>query len=129
MRYLMNPFFDDMFDDWNAISDSKFPPVDIYESENAYVLEAELPGYQEADLSLHVENHALHLSSKRRMEKHDAKSYLVKERAYVPFERTFSLPEHVNESAIKANFSNGLLTVEIPKVAPVQPKRIDVKLN
>lgn len=129
MRYLMNPFFDDMFDDWNAVSDSKFPPVDVYETSDNYILEAELPGYQESDLELHVENHTLHLSSKRRMPRHEQNSYLIKERAYVPFERTFSLPEHVDESAIKANFANGLLTIEMPKRVPVQPKRIDVKVN
>lgn len=125
MRYMMDPFFDD----WNAVSNTKFPPVDVYETSDAYVLEAELPGYQESDLELHVENHALHLASRRRMPKHEQVSYLVKERAYVPFERTFSLPEHVNESAITANFVNGLLIVQMPKAAPVQPKRIEVKVN
>ena len=129
MRYLMNPFFDDMFDDWNAVSDSKCPPVDVYETSDNYILEAELPGYQESDLELHVENHTLHLSSKRRMPRHEQNSYLIKERAYVAFERTFSLPEHVDESDIKANFVNGLLTIEMPKRVPVQPKRIDVKVN
>lgn len=130
MGYLMNPFFDDLFDntDWNAVSDEKFPPVDVYETKDSYVLEANLPGYEEKDLDLHVENHVLRLSSRRKMEK-DSRHFLVKERAFVPFERAFSLPENVKEEGIAANFTNGVLTVTMPKVAPVQPKRIDVKLS
>lgn len=128
--WMFDPFFDDdEYADWNAVSDTKFPPVNVYEDAKQYVLEAELPGYEQNDLQLHVEDHVLHLSSQKRMSKHDKRNYLMKERVFVPFERTFSLPDHVDESAIKADFSNGLLSVVMPKVQPEQPKRIDVKLN
>lgn len=136
MRYMItrsNPWFDPFFDDedcdWNAVSDVKFPPVDVWEDANQFVLEAELAGYQESDLDLHVDNHTLHLSSKRRMDKKDHAHYLLQERGWVPFERTFSLPENVDESAIKADFQNGVLSIRIPKIQPAQPKLISVRVN
>jgi spore coat protein M/HSP20 family protein len=94
----MDSLFDDVFDDWNSVS-VKFPPVDVYESPEAYVMQAELPGYEEKDIELNIDNHVLHFKSGKRTEENKHAAYLVRERYTKPFERSFILPENVNEEA------------------------------
>lgn len=136
MNYLMtrngeNTFdtlFNDMFRDW-GIRNSMVPSVDVYEDEKAFHVEAELAGYEEKDVNVHVEKHVLHISSEKKSERNENKKYIVSERSYAKFDRAFSLPESVDEDGIKAEFKNGILDVTLPKKPVEQPKRIQVKIN
>jgi HSP20 family molecular chaperone IbpA len=138
MNYLMttrnnavsdfDTFFDDMFGNW-GVKNSTIPSVDVFEDEKAYYLEAELPGYTVDDVNIHVEKHVLHISSEKVNEKKENKKFLVRERGYVKFDRSFTLPEGINEDQIEAEFNNGILTVTLPKTPIEQPKKIEVKIK
>ncbi len=129
--------FNNFWNDW-GIPSSKIPPVDIHETDDAYVLEAELPGYNEKDVNVSVEKHVLRISSVKeackdedeKEEKHSKdKNYLVRERCYQSFERSFTLPEGIDEDHITGEFKNGGLVLSMPKLPVEKPKKIDVKLK
>ena len=104
------------------------PAVDIYETENELVIKADLPDVNEHDLDVRVENNMLTITGERKFEeKVKEENYLRVERSYGSFSRSFSLPNTVNTEAIKAEYKNGVLTVELPKRAEAKPKQ--VKLN
>lgn len=130
---VVSPFdslFSNMLGDWGFAS-TKVPPVDITETDKAYILEAELPGYKQEDVKVNVEKHVLRLSSvkKETKEEKDCKKLLICERREQSFERAFSLPEDVDEDKIEGEFSHGILTVTLPKKEVVQPKSIAVKIK
>jgi len=130
---VVSPFdslFSNMLFDWGLTS-SKIPPVDITETDKAYIVEAELPGYKQEDVKVNIEKHVLRLSSSKQTpkEEKDGKKLLICERYAQSFERAFSLPEDVDEAAIEGEFANGVLTVTLPKKEVVQPKSIEVKIK
>jgi HSP20 family protein len=106
------------------------PAVDIYETENDLVLKADLPEVAEKDIDIRVENNMLTIRGERKLEesvKED--NYLRVERAYGSFSRSFSLPTTVDTESIKANYKNGVLTVEIPKRAESKPKQVKINVT
>ena len=129
--------FDSLFNSlWNnwGIPSTKTPSVDIWENEKAYMLEAELPGYSEKDVDVHIDKHVLKISSLCEAEKEvknakDDPNYLIRERSCRGFERSFTLPEGIDEDNIEGEFKNGVLTITMPKVPAKQPKKIDVKIK
>ena len=127
--YTSDPFnglFDDLFGSWSD-SGRRFPPVDLYETDRAYVIEMEVAGYGEDEVRLHVDRHVLEISSEGVKEAED-RSYLTHEIHTPAFRRSFSLPENVDEGAIEASYDNGMLVVTIPKKAEAQARRIEVKI-
>ena len=103
------------------------PPVDITEEKDRIVITAELPGFQENQIEIQSENGMLTLRGERKFEnEHDGKSYHRVERSYGQFVRTFSLPNNVDREKIKADFSNGLLRVELPKREDAKPRTIKI---
>jgi len=123
--------FNDLWSDWGT--SNKIPPVDVTETDKAYVIEAELAGYTQKEVEVNVDKHVLKLSSAKQSkpeEDNDKKSKsLVRERYYRAFERSFSLPEDIDEGAIEGEFSDGVLTITMPKKPEVQPKSIEVKIK
>jgi len=106
------------------------PPVDIYETENELVIKADLPEMNEKDLDVRVENNMLTLRGERKFEeKVKEDNYLRIERTYGSFSRSFSLPNTVNTEAIKAEYKNGVLRVELPKRAESKPKQVKVNVT
>lgn len=120
-------FFDDMFGNW-GVRNSTIPTVDVLEDAKAYYLEAELAGYAEKDVKVDLDNHVLHISSEKKRETDDRK-FLVRERNYVKFDRSFSLPENINEGGIEAQFKDGILTITLPKVPKEEPKHISINFK
>ena len=105
------------------------PAVDIYETENELVVKADLPDINEKDLDVRIENNTLTVRGERKFEKKvEEENYLRVERTYGSFSRSFSLPNTVNSEAIKAEYKNGVLTVELPKRAESKPKQIKVNV-
>lgn len=103
------------------------PSVDIYESENKLVLEAELPGMKREDFELSIENNVITLRGERRFEKKDeGDNYHRVERAYGSFTRSFNLPRTVSTEDIKAEFKNGVLSVALPKKEEAKARRIEI---
>jgi HSP20 family protein len=103
------------------------PSVDIYETENELVLKADLPEVSEKDIDIHVENNMLTVRGERKFEqKVKEENYLRIERSYGSFSRSFSLPNTVDNEAIKAEYKNGVLTVFMPKRAESKPKQVKI---
>jgi len=106
------------------------PAVDIYETENELVLKADLPDVNEKDLDVRVENNMLTIRGERKFEqKVKEENYLRIERTYGSFSRSFSLPNTVSTENIKAEYKNGVLTVEMPKRAESKPKQVKVNIT
>ena len=127
-------WFDSLFQDWvrptTAVS---APSVDIHETEDAYHLEAELPGLTEKDFTVDVEQNLLTISSekdssaKETTTEGERNGYVIRERQRGAFKRSFVLPRHVDTDQISAQFKDGLLTLVVPKAAQAQRKQITVK--
>ena len=106
------------------------PAVDIYETENELILKADLPDINEKDIDVRVENNMLMIRGERKFEqKVKEENYLRIERTYGSFSRSFSLPSTVNSEGIKAEYKNGVLTVEVPKRAEAKPKQVKVNVT
>jgi HSP20 family protein len=103
------------------------PPVDIYETDDAFVLKAELPGFSKEDVQIELHENRLTLRGERKRES-DAKEeqYHRIERAYGRFERTFWLPTTIDAEKIKASFKDGVLELRLPKSEAAKPKRIAI---
>jgi len=104
------------------------PVVDVRETDGAYILEMELPGYDEKSIDVHVDGFNLTIASKKETgeEKFDEKMgvYLIKERRLNPFSRSFKLPQNANPEVVDAAFKNGVLSLEIKKRAEAQKRAI-----
>ena len=106
------------------------PAVDIYETEHELVVKADLPDIDPKDLDIRVENNLLTIRGERKFEKKVAEdSYLRVERAYGSFSRSFSLANTVNSESIKADYQNGVLTLNVPKREEAKPKQIKVNVG
>ena len=104
------------------------PSMDVTETDKEIEITAELPGLEEKDVQVNVADNLLTIRGEKRAEREQKdKNYRLVERSYGSFERTLELPDGVNADAIKANISKGVLKVSIPKPAPAQAKKIDVK--
>lgn len=106
------------------------PVVDISENDGGYLIKAELPEVKKEDVKVTVEDGVLTIQGERRQEKEEkGKKYHRVERSYGSFVRSFTLPESVDESAVKAEYKDGVLNLHLPKSERVKPKAIDVKVG
>jgi HSP20 family protein len=106
------------------------PAVDIYETPNELVVKADLPDINEKEIDVRVENNLLTIRGERKFEKSvSEENYLRVERAYGSFNRSFSLPNTVNAEAIRADYSNGVLTVILPKRDESKPRQVKINVN
>lgn len=103
------------------------PAVDIRETDDAYMVNAELPGLTREDINITIENNVLKLTGERRFEKDVKEEEFHRiERAYGSFTRAFSLPSRVDPVGIEASSKDGILTVRVPKAAEARPRKIDI---
>ena len=109
------------------------PKVDVVQKKDSYVLSMDLPGKTDKDVKIELNHNVLTISSEKKNEK-DEKSekkeegkWLVKERSYQKFSRSFTLPEDVEAEKVSAEVKNGVLTVTMPRKALPEPKRIAIK--
>lgn len=106
------------------------PAVDIYETPESIVLQAELPGLGKDDIDIQVRDNILTLKGERRSEKEVKEgNYLRVERAYGGFQRAFTLPAAVQADKIRAVFKDGVLDVSIPKAEEAKPKQIKIEVK
>lgn len=106
------------------------PEIDVKENGKEMVLTAELPGMDEKDIELSVSDGVLTLKGEKKMEKREEKDdYRVMERRYGSFQRSFSLPDSVNQDAIKADFDKGVLKVTMPKKAEAKKAEKKIKIG
>ncbi|MGE5148794.1 MAG: Hsp20/alpha crystallin family protein [Rhodospirillaceae bacterium] len=104
------------------------PNVEVKENGKSYTVNVELPGLDEKDVKVTIEDDLLSIAGEKKVEHTDDKTHFS-ERSYGSFTRSFTLPADADRSAIAAKFTKGVLTLEIPKTAevPAQGKQIEVK--
>ena len=107
-----------------------YPPVDILESKDSYLIRAELPGMKKEDLHLELNDGTLTLSGERKFEETaNGDEYHRVERVSGKFTRSFYLSRTVKHDAIKATYRDGILEVHVPKAEEAKPKQITVSVN
>lgn len=106
------------------------PAVDISETDKEFLVKGELPGVKREDVTVELHNGVLTLSGERRYEKEDKdeKHHRI-ERAYGSFSRSFSVPDNVDEAAIRADFKDGVITVHLPKTDKKTPTGTKIPVN
>ncbi len=116
--------------DESLTASSFAPAVDVYEDEQKVTLKIEVPGIEEKDLDIRVENHTLTVHGERKFEKDEKEeNYRRVERQYGSFTRTFTLPQTVDSENVSANYDKGVLKVTLPKKAEAKPKQIKVNVG
>jgi len=107
-----------------------YPAVDIYETPENIVLQAELPGMNQEDITVEVRENALILKGERKREKEiREENYHRIERAYGTFQRAFTLPGTVQQDQVKAKYKDGILEIILPKKEEIKPKQIKVEVS
>lgn len=105
------------------------PPVDVYEDEQGIRLKMEVPGIEEKDIDVRLENNLLTVRGERKLESETKEeNYHRIERRYGNFTRSFTLPNTVNPEEVKASYSKGVLTIKLGKRAEARPKQIKVNV-
>src|SRR5215470_16565893 len=128
----MNRLFHDSFGgSEDALTTSNFAPaVDVYEDEHQVTLKIEVPGIDEKDIDVRVENNTLTVKGERKIEKEEKEeNYRRVERQYGSFTRTFTLPQTVDAENVTANYEKGVLKITLPKKAEAKPKQIKVNVG
>ena len=114
-----------------ALTTSTFaPPVDVYEDEHNITLKIEVPGIDEKDIDVRLENNTLTVHGERKFEKEEKEeNYRRVERQYGSFTRTFTLPNTVDAENVSANYDKGVLKVQLAKKSEAKPKQIKVNVG
>ena len=132
LRDAVNQLVEDSFlwpQDFHAfLNGTEIIPLDIYEEGNNIVVKAPLPGIKPEDLNIEVHENVLTISGEVKEEKErKEKDYHLRERGYGHFQRSVTLPEEVKVDQAEAEFSEGILTLTLPKTESAKKKKILVK--
>jgi HSP20 family protein len=106
------------------------PSADISETDTAYLIKAEIPGVNKEDVKVTIQDGMLTIQGERKMEKEEKdKKFHRIERSYGSFMRSFRVPDDADESAVKAEFKDGVLNVTLTKSAKAKPKAVNVSVS
>jgi HSP20 family protein len=103
--------------------------VDVRETDNEFLVSAEIPGLTRDDVEVTVENGVLSLTGEKQEEREEGgaeSGYRIVERRYGRFQRSFSLPRGVDAEKVEAKFSDGVLKITLPKIAAAKPRQIKI---
>jgi HSP20 family protein len=131
LREKMNRLFEDAVtsrgEEKDLVTSSWAPAVDIYEDENELVLTAEVPGIEEKDIEIKLEDNTLSIHGERKMEKETKEeNYHRLERAYGSFYRSFTLPNYIDQEKIQAQHENGVLKITMPKRPELKTRKVRI---
>ncbi|MGC2198002.1 MAG: Hsp20/alpha crystallin family protein [Terriglobales bacterium] len=114
-----------------ALTTTSFaPPVDIYEDEHTIALKMEVPGIDEKDIDVRIENNTITVHGERTIEKEEKEENFRRiERQYGSFTRSFTLPSSVDPGQVSANYDRGVLKITLAKKADAKPKQIKVNVG
>ena len=111
-----------------GIAPAPIPAADLYETEKEVVVELDVPGFEEKELSLEVIDHTLKVKGEHKVAKEEKeKTFYLHERVEKHFERRFTLPPEVDVEHVEAKFGRGVLVVHIPKIEEAKPRKIEIK--
>ncbi len=121
--------FKEMAPIWPGELPGEFAPAfEVKENAESYLFKADVPGVKEADIAVTVTGNRLTISGERNEEKEEkTETYYSSERKYGSFSRSYTLPEGADLEHIHADLKAGVLTIAVPKLAEIQPKKIAVK--
>ena len=103
------------------------PAADVYETDEEFVVELEVPGYEEKELGIEVFDHTVSVKGTRKVVKEEnEKSFHLHERLEREFERRFQLPPEADTRHIHATFDKGVLVLRTPKLAGSRPKKVEI---
>ena len=106
------------------------PAADVYEDEHSITVKIEVPGIEEKDIDVRIENNTLTVQGERKIEKEEKEeNYLRVERSYGSFARSFTLPNTVDASNVTADYEKGVLKITLAKRAEAKPKQIKVNVG
>ena len=130
MNRLFNTIFDTPVPNETAGVRRWIPAMDLVETDNDFVLRADLPGVAEGDVNIELEDNVLTVSGERKSEHEERKEgYYRVERASGSFSRSLTLPEGVDADAIKASFEKGVLEIRIPKPEERKPRKVAISVG
>jgi len=136
MQSEMNRLFGSLFDSptpRNGVRTSQrrwIPAMDVAETDDHYVLRADLPGLSEDDVHVELEENILTISGKRSSAHEESKNgYHRVERSYGSFSRSVALPEGVDADGIQANFDKGVLEVKVAKPEQIKPRKVAISVG
>jgi HSP20 family protein len=134
IKFDIDRFFDDFFPTGSvALQESEIVPrIDIEEDETAVHVRAEIPGIDEKDLNVTLNDRFLVISGEKREEKREEdkkKNYVFSERRFGSFCRRIAVPENIRVDEIKAEYKNGVLNVALPKDDKAMPKKIEINVH
>ena len=132
MRSLMDRFFDEPFFSapslWSQRGDTFPVPLDLVEEEGQYIVKASMPGVNPEEVEITLADNMLTIKGESKQESDEDKgNYHVRERRYGSFMRQIALPMSVKTDEVEATHENGVLTLRLPKMEAVKPKKIAVK--
>jgi len=130
LQHRVNSLFRALNEGDETLTTASFvPAVDIYEDAQKVVLKLEVPGIEEKDLDVRVENHTLTVKGERKFEAEEKEQNFHRiERRYGSFYRAFTLPSTVDTENVKAGYTAGVLKLELAKKAEAQPKQIKINV-
>jgi len=121
------------FEDWDLelpTESINFPKIDIWEDDEKYVLEAELPGFDKKDIDVNISDDVLTIRATRKKEEEKKdKNYYYAERSYGEFVRSVRLPAEVDKKGIKAKYNNGVLELTLPKTKEAKEKTTKIEIE
>lgn len=126
----MQHFFEDfpVFGDYSKQNFS--PRIDVSETENSILIEAEIPGVKKEDIKVSLQENMISIKGEKKSEQKDkSKNYYSCERSYGAFERTFALPENVDKNNIDAEFKEGVLKIRLNKTHPAEKEEKIIELK
>lgn len=129
LRDQMNSIFgESLLRGEDSVSGLWNPAVDLYEEDDKLVVKAELPGIDKKDINVDLQNGILTLKGERRheTEEKNGRNVYRREMSYGKFVRSFSIPQDVEPEKVKAEYVDGVLTIEVPKPEARKPKQIKV---
>ncbi len=136
---LLHRRIDRAFEDWTAPADRAernaprrrvavaWPPTNVFEAKEAFVVKVEVPGLAEGDVSVSVEDDALVIRGERKSEVPEGYKVHLRERTPIAFARKVPLPDRIDFDAVAASLKDGVLTITLPKAKEALPRQIAVK--
>jgi len=130
-KLLNFPALTGFFTETEDLSPHKWAPaVDVTANDDEYIVRADIPGVKKEDLKVDITNNTLTIKGERKKEeKVEEDKYVLVERSYGSFSRSFKLPSNVDVAKIKANYDNGVLDLILPKKEDSKPKEIAIEVK
>jgi HSP20 family protein len=127
----LNPdFFENSFIDFRPLKQDRFPKVDIAETKEDFLITADLPGIDEKNVNITLDDGILTIKGEKKTDTEDKQGeFYSRERSYGVFQRSFEVPATINENKIGASFSNGVLKVKMPKTPEAKKEVKKILIN